>query len=77
MTTKTRFDLRIAEPVAERLVEQLRPYCERIQIAGSIRRRKWAVGDIELLCIPKYRTELRSVDMFTTENVDFEIAHFP
>ncbi len=71
-TTKTRYDLKIAEPVAERLVEQLRPYCERIKIAGSIRRRKWDVGDIELLCIPKYRTETRPVDMFKTEDVDVD-----
>ena len=72
MTTKTRYDLRIAEPVAERLVAELRPYCERIQIAGSIRRRKWDVGDIELLCIPKWRTETRSVDMFTTEEIEVD-----
>ena len=72
MTTKTRFDLRIAEPVAERLVEQLLPYCERIKIAGSIRRRKWDVGDIELLCIPKYRTEEQQVDLFTTEEVNVD-----
>ena len=71
-TTKTRYDLKIAEPVAERLVEQLRPYCERIKIAGSIRRRKWDVGDIELLCIPKYRRETVPVDLFSTNHEDID-----
>ncbi len=39
--------------IAENIVEQLAPYCERIQIAGSIRRKKPEVGDIEIVCISK------------------------
>lgn len=35
------------------LVLQLRDSCERIIIAGSIRRKKAQVGDIEILYIPK------------------------
>ena len=35
------------------LREELAPYCERIEIAGSIRRRKPLVHDIEILFIPK------------------------
>ena len=35
------------------LRQQLAPYCERIEIAGSIRRRKPECGDIELVAIPK------------------------
>jgi len=38
--------------VAQELLEQLRPYCERITIAGSLRRQRPTVGDIELLTIP-------------------------
>jgi DNA polymerase/3'-5' exonuclease PolX len=38
--------------VAQELVERLRPACERIEIAGSIRRLKENVKDIELLVIP-------------------------
>ena len=40
--------------VAERLRALLAPACERIEVAGSIRRNKPDVGDIELLCIPRY-----------------------
>ena len=31
---------------------------ERIEIAGSVRRRTPAVGDIEIICIPKYEEDL-------------------
>ncbi|MDD5702117.1 MAG: hypothetical protein PHU23_08725 [Dehalococcoidales bacterium] len=38
--------------IAEDIVEQLRPFCDRIEIAGSIRRKKSWVKDIDLVCIP-------------------------
>jgi DNA polymerase/3'-5' exonuclease PolX len=41
-----------AERIAERVKAELTPHCERIEIAGSIRRRKPEVGDIEIVCIP-------------------------
>ena len=45
--------------IAQDILEQLRPYCERIQIAGSLRRECPQVGDIELVVIPKpYETGL-------------------
>jgi DNA polymerase/3'-5' exonuclease PolX len=53
MSNGKRFPLADAEALAVRLLEQLSPCCERIVIAGSIRRRKPDVGDIELLYIPK------------------------
>jgi len=43
-----------AREIAGTLKSLLEGSCERIEIAGSIRRRKWYVGDIELLCIPKF-----------------------
>lgn len=42
-----------ATAIAERVKAQLAPHCERIEIAGSIRRRKPDVGDIEMVAIPK------------------------
>jgi DNA polymerase/3'-5' exonuclease PolX len=35
------------------IMGKLRMHCDRIAIAGSIRRRKPEVGDIEIVCIPK------------------------
>lgn len=42
-----------AYKIALKVLEQLKPYCERIEIAGSIRRKKAEVGDIEIVAIPK------------------------
>lgn len=39
--------------IAEQIKQQLLPHCERIEIAGSIRRQKPEVKDIEIVCIPK------------------------
>jgi len=49
---KKRWDLNEAKAVAESIVELLKPKCERIVVAGSIRRRRPDVGDIEVLAIP-------------------------
>lgn len=48
-------DLRDAQAVATRLREMLAPYCHRIEIAGSIRRKKRdGIKDVELVAIPKF-----------------------
>jgi len=47
-------ELEKAKKIADELVELLKPVCERVIIAGSIRRRKPFPNDIELLCIPKF-----------------------
>jgi len=39
--------------VANRIVELLTPHCSIIHIAGSIRRQKSEVKDIEIVCLPK------------------------
>jgi len=54
---KPRWPLELAEGVAETLVRHLESHCKRIQVAGSIRRRKPTVGDVELLCIPEFRIQ--------------------
>jgi len=47
------FSVVVARPVAERIASQLSECCDRVEIAGSLRRCKRYVGDIELLVIPK------------------------
>lgn len=39
--------------VAEVLASRLAPVCQRIALAGSLRRKKEMVGDIEIVAIPK------------------------
>lgn len=41
-----------ARVFAEQLCAKLRPHCDRIEIAGSIRRQRPEVKDIEIVCIP-------------------------
>jgi DNA polymerase/3'-5' exonuclease PolX len=42
-----------AKNIADNLVQKLSPFCFRIEIAGSIRRKKPEVKDIEIIAIPK------------------------
>ena len=56
-----------AREVAEDLITLLRPACERIQVAGSIRRNKARVGDIELLAISKVGPAIIHLDARVAE----------
>lgn len=53
-TTKTKMDYAYARGIAEHLVAKLSAGCERIMIAGSLRRQKRAIGDIELVALPTF-----------------------
>ena len=47
-----------AASIAEHWSGRLAAYCDRIKVAGSIRRKRPEVGDIEIVCIPKMVTVL-------------------
>jgi DNA polymerase/3'-5' exonuclease PolX len=51
-----------ARAIAESLKKLLQDTCDRIVIAGSIRRGKPDVGDIELLCIPRFISGVDQLD---------------
>lgn len=58
MTTTTQsikaaLPLDVARSVAQRLIAELSDVCERVEVAGSIRRGNLAIGDIEIVAIPK------------------------
>jgi len=40
-----------AERLAQSFIEEIRPFCERIQVAGSVRRKKPEVKDVDLVMI--------------------------
>lgn len=46
-------NLEDAKPIAEKYLDLLNPFCQRIEIAGSIRRKCPQVKDIEIVCIPR------------------------
>jgi len=45
-----------AQAYAGKVVETIRDMCERIEVVGSIRRRKREVNDIDVVLIPKFGT---------------------
>lgn len=60
---KTGGDMKLerADELARWICKQLGPHCDRIAVAGSVRRRKPECGDVEIVCIPKTTD---SVDLF-------------
>ena len=57
MSEGTAMDLRAAKAYAELFVYFIRDTCEKVEIAGSIRRGKPKVHDIEIVAMPKYKIE--------------------
>ena len=53
-----RYPLKQARREADRLTFVLCRHCKRVEIAGSIRRRRPDVHDIDIVCIPKSASEL-------------------
>ena len=69
-TMKTKHSLTEAQAVANELGQVLIPFCERIVVAGSIRRRKPLVGDVEILYVPRIVNRPVPGDMFKREDAD-------
>jgi DNA polymerase/3'-5' exonuclease PolX len=62
-----RFPLEEAVVIAEKFVSYLRKHCSRIVVAGSIRRRRAFVKDIEILLISKRGGQIDPTDLFKHE----------
>lgn len=68
MGGKRRFEAAAIMPTVQWLVESLADVCQWIEVAGSIRRGKEWVGDVELVVIPRTETQEVRVDLFTHED---------
>jgi len=64
---KTKFAAGVAFQIADNLCFLLNPHCLKIAIAGSLRRQKSQVGDIEIVFIPKMRSV--KIDLFYVAEV--------
>lgn len=64
-TQKKRYPYADALAVAQSLKNAIAPFCTRIEICGSLRRKKREVGDIEILYVSKVGT--RQADLLSTE----------
>jgi DNA polymerase/3'-5' exonuclease PolX len=58
MSDGPRIPLTEAQRLAAAVMDLLRPHCDRIEVAGSVRRQKPDVGDIEIVCIPEAQFNL-------------------
>ncbi len=54
MSNKKKYPRALAMEVAAELCRELKPACVRMVVAGSLRRRKEQVGDVEILFIPMF-----------------------
>jgi len=48
-----KISLEEAKEVTKELVNELKPYCKRLKVVGSIRREKEEIGDIDIVIIPE------------------------
>lgn len=56
-------ELEKAQAIANEIEKLLEPHCERVEIAGSIRRQRPVVRDIDLVLVPKDRYTVDSILM--------------
>jgi DNA polymerase (family 10) len=47
-----------AKKIADEFISQIKEFCDKIEVAGSIRRNKPEVNDIDVVIIPKLREHL-------------------
>lgn len=71
---KVKVPLAAAEKVADELMEMLSPLCKKCVIAGSIRRQKSMVSDIEILYIPKMTTIIPAGQLLPVRVSAMEVA---
>lgn len=68
-TNESRLPLAEAEKIALELGDLLDGQCERFEIAGSIRRQKPTIGDIEMVAIPKGRELWNRLDKLVYDGI--------
>lgn len=64
---KPRFAWRVGLHVAKQVCDAMKPACDRIIVAGSLRRKKPTIGDVEILYISQ--TEERPSGLFDKQTI--------
>lgn len=69
-------ELQRARKIANDLCEELYPFCNKLNVAGSVQRKKPEVKDIEICCVPKMIPSgqpdlFNSVPVTYSPNLDF------
>jgi len=68
---KERIPIGVALPIVEEIINQLKEYTEKIEPAGSLRRMKETIGDIDILATGKNNIEI--IDKFTNLSMVKEV----
>lgn len=50
------------EPLALKIIGAIEPYCDKVEVAGSIRRRKDKVNDIDVVVQPKPQSWVKAIE---------------
>lgn len=58
-----------AHHIVREVIALLSPYCEVIEVAGSVRRGSKIVGDIDLVAVPKFEVKLLQSGLFPSDNL--------
>ena len=74
-SNENRLPYRIAAEAAKQICTAMLPHCHRVAVAGSLRRRKDTVGDIEIVAIPKWATEIDPTDLFAETSIDINLLY--
>lgn len=61
--------LQEARPIARRLVQSMAPFCYAVEIAGSIRREKQDVKDVEIVACPIITETADPTDLFGEKTI--------
>jgi DNA polymerase/3'-5' exonuclease PolX len=64
----------VALEAAKKIYDLLAPVCQRIEVAGSLRRGKPDVGDIEMVCVPMPKTDLLGNEYLDTAEIVYTLA---
>lgn len=73
MSEGARFTYQWAWMKADTVLRVLEPECERIAIAGSLRRKKKTIGDVEIVLIPKPAHDLFDGEVFGSMRIEAAI----
>lgn len=57
-STLPRLPFKTARDFAEKIVGEIAPHCAQLEIAGSLRRERPEIGDVDLVCLPSDRAAL-------------------
>lgn len=65
-----------AQRIAHNITERLRPYCQKIEVAGSVRRQKPVVKDIDFVLIPadRYAVDRQLMELGSVKMAGIKIA---